>query len=110
MMAFRRRDVNFLKPPTLVLEFECHAPTGWTDLTSSLSAMRLRRNTQLRPSPEKGFRTKTSRRLKKNLLVQKDADKMGENWGAGQRGSADHMSWDNGFVKSLILTTEVTEL
>jgi hypothetical protein len=26
---------------------------------------------------------------------------MSENWGAGQRGSADHMSWDNGFVKSL---------
>jgi hypothetical protein len=101
MMAFGRRDVNFLKPPTLAIEYECHKPTGWTALTSSLSAMRLRRNTQLRPSPEKGFQTKTSRRLKKNLLVQKVADKMGENWGAGQRGSPDHILLENGFVKSL---------
>ena len=91
MMAFGRRDVNLLKPPTVALEYECHTPTGWTDLTSSLSATRLRRNPQLRPSRKKGFQTKTLRRLKKSLLVQKVVDKMGENRGAGQIGSPEHI-------------------
>ena len=50
---------------------------------TALSAMPRRKNTRLRSSPKRGLLAQILRRFKMDLLIQKVADKMGENRGAG---------------------------
>ena len=60
---------------------------------TALSVTRRRRNTRLRSSPERGFLILTSRRSRKDLHIQKVADKMGEKRGTGHPVKSYHMDW-----------------